>query len=291
MRARLVTLLFVCLPAACLVSSAQNNSASLDSNGVQIHYVDSGQGTPVVLIHGFSHSIARDWEAPGAVAAIGKAGYRVIAIDCRGHGESGKPREPSQYGMEMVQDVIRLLDHLHITRAHIVGYSMGGGIANQLLLNHPERVLSVTLIGSGWQGEGEDWHSFSAEMQAMAEGFAKRDASVFYRRLLPGQSVTDAQIAALNASLFEQNDPAVLAAILKGMQPIYQLSAASLRATRVPVLAIVGAQDPANREGVHRMATVVPGLQVLELPGVTHGGSVKPSIEPMIKFLKQHSSN
>lgn len=289
MHARIVTLLLAFVLAACLVGSAQGTGAWLDSNDVQIHYVDGGQGPPVVLVHGFTHSIARDWEATGAIAGIEKAGYRVIAMDCRGHGDSGKPHEPSQYGLEMVQDVIRLMDYLHIERAHIVGYSMGGGIANQLLVNHPERVLTVTLIGAGW--EGEDVQSFRAEMQAMADGLAKRDASALYRFVLPGQPLTDAQLAALNIALFERNDPDVLAAIMKGNEPLYQVSAASLRGATLPVLAIVGDQDPHNREGVHRMATVVKGLQVVELPGVTHAGSVKPSIEHIIKFLDQHRGN
>src|SRR5262249_27817382 len=105
-----------------------------DSNGVRIHYVDSGRGEPVVLIHGFTGTYDRHWRAPGVTEALESAGYRAIGIDCRGHGESGKPSEPAQYGLEMVGDVVRLLDHLKIDRAHIVGYSMGGWIANQLLV-------------------------------------------------------------------------------------------------------------------------------------------------------------
>ena len=58
--------------------------------------------------------------------ALGTAGYRVIALDCRGHGQSGKPQDPGQYGLEMVRDVVRLLDHLNVERAHVVGYAMGG---------------------------------------------------------------------------------------------------------------------------------------------------------------------
>src|SRR5262245_1062648 len=96
--------------------------SSFDSAGVNIQYLDTGTGVPVVLLHGFTGSYARHWEAPGVVAALQTAGYRVIAMDCRGHGQSGKPHEVSQYGLEMVQDVIRLLDRLHIERTHLVGY-------------------------------------------------------------------------------------------------------------------------------------------------------------------------
>ena len=72
-----------------------------------------------------------------------------------GHGKSGKPRGTSQYGVEMARDVIRLLDHLQISRAHMVGYSMGGFIVMNLLAAHPDRFLTATLGGSG--GVREDF--------------------------------------------------------------------------------------------------------------------------------------
>src|SRR5204863_10119417 len=136
-------------------------------HGVQIQYVDKGRGAPVVLLHGFTGSYARHWEAPGVLDAVESAGYRVIAMDCRGHGQSGKPHEVAKYGLEMVEDVIRLLDHLHIDRAHVVGYSMGGAIANQLLVRYPARLRSVTLLGAGW--EGGDLQPITSFMTSMAD--------------------------------------------------------------------------------------------------------------------------
>jgi pimeloyl-ACP methyl ester carboxylesterase len=134
----------------------QSGTQFFDSNGVQLHYVDRGRGEPVVLIHGFTGSYARHIEGPGLMDRLEKAGYRAIGMDCRGHGQSGKPTDATQYGMEMVQDVIRLMDHLKVERAHIFGYSMGGAIASQLLVKHPDRVRTVTLLGSGWEGENLD---------------------------------------------------------------------------------------------------------------------------------------
>ena len=101
-----------------------------DSDGVRIHYADRGRGEPVVLIHGFTGSYARHWESPDVIAALTQAGYRVIAMDCRGHGQSGKPTGASDYGLELVRDAVRLLDYLIIERAHVVGYSMGGVSSN-----------------------------------------------------------------------------------------------------------------------------------------------------------------
>src|SRR5204862_320240 len=68
-------------------------------------------------------------------------------MDCRGHGKSDKPHEPGKYGVEMVEDVVRLMDHLRIKRAHIVGYSMGSMITAKLLVTHPERLITATLGG------------------------------------------------------------------------------------------------------------------------------------------------
>ena len=131
-------------------------------------------------------SAARHWEGPGVIAALETAGYRAIAMDCRGHGQSGKPHDVNQYGLEMVRDVIRLLDHLHIDRAHVVGYSMGGIIANQLLVRYPDRLRTLTLLGAGWQGE--DMTAITAQMNALADGFAKRDASWLVGAVTGGQN-------------------------------------------------------------------------------------------------------
>ena len=125
--ARTIWLLVLVLFPAKTVTLAQDRAGSFESNGVRIHYLDRGSGEPGVLIHGFAGSYEHDWEAPGVITAVGTAGYRVIAMDCRGHGRSDKPRNSSQYGLEMVNDVIRLLDHLRTPRVHAVGYSMGAG--------------------------------------------------------------------------------------------------------------------------------------------------------------------
>src|SRR5262245_58833732 len=84
-----------------------------DSNGVKIRYVVEGEGEPVVLVHGFSADLDRQWRGPGLIAALAKE-RRVIAYDNRGHGKSEKPHDEKQYGMEMVQDAVRLMDHLQI---------------------------------------------------------------------------------------------------------------------------------------------------------------------------------
>ncbi len=279
-----VVLSFVAHAAAL----AQDRAAFFDSDGVQIHYADRGAGEPVVLVHGFTGSYARHWESPGVIAALTNAGYRVIAMDCRGHGQSGKPRGSSSYGLEMVRDVVRLLDHLSLERAHVVGYSMGGAIVNQLLVEYPDRVLTATLLGSGW--EGENLEALTAEMLALADGFANRDASALIRGVTAsgGDGPTDDEIAALSASLFARNDPDVLAAVARSLPELYDVRGESLRAVVLPVLAIIGEHDTSNLEAVNRMAGVMQDLEVVELPGASHASSVRPSAEPLVRFLDKN---
>lgn len=292
MSARIVGVLIACVIAApSLCHGQQSTGVSFDSNGVPIHYLDRGRGEPVVLIHGFTGSSARHWEAPGVVDALEKGGYRAIAMDCRGHGQSGKPHEASQYGTEMVGDVVRLLDHLKIQRAHIVGYSMGGAIATQMLVKHPDRLLTVTLLGAGWAGE--DLTALNAQMLALADSFAKKDASYLIRGVNAGAAngPTDAEVAALSAALFARNDADALAAAARGMTALYDVPRESLRSVRLPVLALVGEHDSMNVDAVKRMTGLVPGLEVIELPGATHASSVRPAAAPLVAFLTRHRSN
>jgi pimeloyl-ACP methyl ester carboxylesterase len=96
-----------------------------EANGVRLHYVVVGHGTPVILVHGLAFNHAAEWKLPRIFQRLSQQ-YRVIALDNRGHGKSDKPYDPAQYGLELVDDVVRLMDHLGIARAHVVGYSLGG---------------------------------------------------------------------------------------------------------------------------------------------------------------------
>jgi pimeloyl-ACP methyl ester carboxylesterase len=125
----------------------------LDVKGVHVHYVDEGRGDPVVLIHGFASSILINWRLPGMMARLSRS-HSVIAIDCRGHGLSDRPPKPEQYGMEMVEDVVRVMDALQVPRSDVVGYSMGGMIAMKLLATHPDRVRRAVVGGFGWLEPG-----------------------------------------------------------------------------------------------------------------------------------------
>ncbi len=116
------------------------------SDGTRIHYLRAGDtGSWVVLIHGYTGSAEGNWFANGIAQALA-ANHRVVAIDCRNHGKSDKP-QPG--GPGRAKDVIELMNHLGVTRAHIHGYSMGGMITARLLGFIPERIITATFGGSG----------------------------------------------------------------------------------------------------------------------------------------------
>jgi pimeloyl-ACP methyl ester carboxylesterase len=151
---RSLTAAVALLCPACLAGADWPVSRTFDSKGVKIRYTVQGKGEPVVLIHGWLSSVELNWTWPGTTALLAKD-HQVIALDVRGHGQSDKPTTEDAYGPELVEDVVRLLDHLKIKKAHIVGYSMGGIIAANFIVKHPDRVLSGTLGGMGWLKTGE----------------------------------------------------------------------------------------------------------------------------------------
>ena len=118
------------------------------SDGVEIAYREAGEGAPVLLIHGFGSNIDVNWGDTGWISTLVNAGHRVIALDNRGHGASAKLYDKQAYAAPiMAEDARRLLDHLAIAEADVMGYSMGARIAAFLAIEHPARVRRLVLAG------------------------------------------------------------------------------------------------------------------------------------------------
>lgn len=212
-----------------------------DSDGVNIRFFSQGQGEPIVLLHGFSGSANTAWIRSGNFDALAEAGFHVIAMDHRGHGGSDKPHDPASYGVNMAEDVRRLLDHLDIDRAHIVGYSMGGKIANTFRARHPQRVITLTLGGYGWPWRGQDFTLEEARN------------SMTRRTLMPGNDVD-----ALAAYRVVSND----------LVP----SEENLRENKIPTLSIVGTEDGAvSRDSLKSLRETMAHVEAVDMPG-THAG-------------------
>lgn len=118
----------------------------IDNQGVRIHYEVEGDGPPLVLQHGRDNRL-ESWYERGYVEPL-KRDYRLILIDARGHGRSGRPRTPEAYMHQlMAQDVTAVLDGLSISRTHYFGYSMGGQIGYALAKIAPQRFYSLIIGG------------------------------------------------------------------------------------------------------------------------------------------------
>jgi len=236
-----------------------------DSDGVSIHYRTWGAGDPIVLVHGFTASIDTNWVAPGVVAALADD-FKVIALDARGHGKSDKPHDPAVYGDRMGDDVVRLLDHLEIDKAHVVGYSMGGFITLDLLTRHPDRFLSATLGGAGWMPPGEQ-----AGVPGLAESLesGKGIAPLLEALTPPGQpKPAPEQMAMINQMVMASNDPLALAAVIRSMGELQTLEV-DVKSIAVPLLAVVGEIDPL-RAGVEALDALLPATEVVVLLGKDH---------------------
>jgi len=244
---------------------------TFDSDGVEIAFLDEGEGDPVVLIHGFASNVATNWVDPGWVKTLTGAGYRVIAFDNRGHGHSAKLYGTDDYGAPlMAEDARRLLDHLGLARADVMGYSMGARISAFLALAHPQRVRSLVFGGLGLNmvrgvaGTGPVARALEA---ASIDEVTNPTARTF--RAFAEQTGSDLK--------------ALAACIRSSRAPITGEDVARLTC---PVLVVVGALDVIGGSAA-ALAELIPGARALEIAGRDHMKTVgdKAYKEAVLSFL------
>jgi pimeloyl-ACP methyl ester carboxylesterase len=255
----------------CLLvpSLAFGQDQYFESDGVPIRYRVQGDGPPVVLVHGFTGTLDL-WTYTGVFDELSKK-YRVVALDCRGHGLSGKPHEPSDYGDQMAGDIRNLMDHLDIQQAHLIGYSMGSRLTGLFLVSWPDRLITATLGASpprrNWdESQEERARRFTENVRQRAATADEEDGQDFEA------------LAAIPASWESQ-----------------VVSDRLLAANQIPVLAIVGSEDP-RVDGMKDVGGILSNMELVIVDGATHGGetglSRRPEfLEAIQGFLNRNSGN
>lgn len=250
--------------------TSEPQSKFFNSNGVRIHYLEAGEGVPVLMMHGFSGTAERQFGTPGVIRALA-ANYRVLAIDGRGHGQSDKPYDPAVYGPEMGQDLLRLQDHIGVTRSHMVGYSLGAMVLANLVCHRPERFLSCVLGGATGRFNWSEAKQRQLELEAaeLAEGSQR---SQILRLWPEGRDLPDEDYIAERSrlSLAGQDVRALAASRLGGGRLVVRPE--QMKSVQVPVLGIVGTDDPYT-DDFHELEQIMPKLEVKRIEGADHSNT------------------
>jgi pimeloyl-ACP methyl ester carboxylesterase len=243
------------------------------NDGVDIAYLDEGEGEPLVLVHGFASTKEVNWVNPGWVATLTRAGRRAIALDNRGHGASGKLYDPAAYhSAVMAEDVRALLDHLDIPRVDVMGYSMGARISAFLALAHPARTRSVVLGGLGIR---------------LVDGVGLPESIADALEAPSLADVQDVQGRTFRAFADQtRSDRKALAACIRGSRQT--LSRADCAGLSLPVLVAVGSKDDVAGSA-SELAALLPQGRALEIPGRDHMLAVGDRVykQGVLDFLAQ----
>jgi pimeloyl-ACP methyl ester carboxylesterase len=247
-------------------------------DGFDLAFLDrqpaSGQGDPVLMIHGFASSHYVNWVSPGWFKTLNDAGYRAIALDNRGHGSSSKSYDEADYAPErMASDAAALLGHLGIGRAHVMGYSMGARVSSFLALSDPDRVATLVLGGLGIglvDGVG-DW-------DPIADALLAEDAA----------TITHARGKTFRAFADQtRSDRLALAACIIGSRAV--LSEEEVARIAQPTLIGVGTRDDIAGSA-DELAALMPRATAFAIEGRDHMLSVgdKTFKKRVLEFYADH---
>lgn len=251
-----------------------------NSDGVIIAYSDTAaedgpaQDRAILLIHGFASNAQVNWGDTGWIRHLARAGFRVIAMDCRGHGASEKLHALQDYGAPlMAQDARRLLDHLGLAQVDVMGYSMGSRISAFLALAHRERVRSVIFGGLG------------ANMVRPMAGTGPIAAALEAPSLADVTNATARTFRAF-AEQTRSDLKALAACIRASREPLTRDALATLTC---PVLVCVGTEDVIGGTAAG-LAAIIPNAEAFEIVGRDHMKAVgdRSYKDAVVEFLMRH---
>jgi pimeloyl-ACP methyl ester carboxylesterase len=242
---------------------------------VRIAYESFGEPAdpPVLLVHGFASSRDGNWLRAGWARPLTDAGYRGIAVDLRGHGESDRPRNLAAYGMPRFQaDLLAVLDDANAPSAHLLGYSLGARLAWEFAVVHPDRVRTLVVGGLPVSGSfaGYDVDQARAAVERGVE--ADDPATVRY-------------LAMMSASA--GNDPRALFRVAEAARrrPFRPMSPTPVQ----PMLIVAGGDDDIAAES-EALAAEIPRASFVGLPGRNHINAITSRVfkDAVIEFLRRH---
>jgi pimeloyl-ACP methyl ester carboxylesterase len=234
-------------------------------NGVQIAYDDIAPPGPaqrtILLLHGFASNRDEGWKRTGWHQALGRRGFRVIAMDQRGHGESVRSHDPADYGREtLAADAIALLDHLGVRRPEVFGYSMGTRTAMQMAIDAPERINNLMLGGVG--GKLFDPPQPNPHGETIVTAMTAED---------PAAIKTDFLRSFRQFADEQGEDRQALAAFSQAQ--VTPLSRDALGRLDMPVLVVAGAGDELAGDP-EALARLFPHGRGVSLPGCDHFSAI-----------------
>jgi pimeloyl-ACP methyl ester carboxylesterase len=241
--------------------------------GIDINYEDEGEGHPLVLIHGLTSTL-RMWDEQ-MPALLSK--YRVVRYDCRGHGGTESPADPSAYSQEIfIDDALGLLDALGLEKVHLCGLSMGGNIALNLALRHPDRVgaMIVASTGAGSRKDDGTIEGFKIAADILRKGDLKRftDAMMTSPLFEPFLKKRPDLVEVTKENLLSCNAMG-LANTIRGVQlkrsSIMDLEE-KLRDLSVPTLILAGDKDIACLEPAEFMNQHIPRSKLVVFSKTGH---------------------
>ncbi len=252
----IVTMLLTMFPVGVVSAQQKPTTGYAPVNGVKMYYEIHGNGEPVVLLHGAFMTITgwNDW-----IHELAKT-RKVIAVEMQGHGRTADIKRDIT-SENLSDDVARLLDHLKIPKADIVGYSLGGGVAMQCAIRHPEKVRKVVSISAvirldGWVKEGRE-----ALPNLTAEVFKGTPMEAEYKRLSPTPD----------------KFPAFVKHVVAMVAKPYDFGADKFKATKAPMFFIHGDADGVRFEHIAEMYRLKGG-------GNIHG-DMQPRVESRLAIL------